>query len=292
MEKRGGELGPRGNLRSAARRKGKPAFTLIELLVVIAVIAILAALLLPALSRSKQLAYSTMCKSNLRQYGQAVRMYVGDHQFYPPWQYNPVTGFNWVGNPATNVWWYQYLEPYTGTKWLNQQGPYPTMVQPASIQACPGYSRLGGAYYDSLGAYGYNTCLAFSPPATNPGSLPTGFYRVRDSDVVHPVECPAFGETHIEANPTPANAPPYMVQCLGITALGCYGDDTIYILGLPMLGSALNAAYATKRHAGQWNIDFCDGHVESINLKRLPDVARLFDVTNMDVQRRWWPSGQ
>jgi prepilin-type N-terminal cleavage/methylation domain-containing protein len=58
-------------------------FTLIELLVVIAVIAILAALLLPALAGAKQAALSAACKNDLRQIGIGVSLYTSDFQKYP-----------------------------------------------------------------------------------------------------------------------------------------------------------------------------------------------------------------
>jgi prepilin-type N-terminal cleavage/methylation domain-containing protein/prepilin-type processing-associated H-X9-DG protein len=81
------------------QKSAKNAFTLIELLVVIAIIGILAALLLPALSRAKQKAQGISCLNNAKQLITAVMLYTGDnYEFYPPNPDGGTTdpGYNWV----------------------------------------------------------------------------------------------------------------------------------------------------------------------------------------------------
>ena len=87
-------------------------FTLIELLVVIAIIALLVSILLPSLSRAKELARGTVCLSNMRSTGLAIQMYATENEeHYPP------SSCALHENPAES-WWINALQPYSGTRLL------------------------------------------------------------------------------------------------------------------------------------------------------------------------------
>jgi len=81
----------------------KRAFTFIELMVVLAVITILTALLLPALTRTREIGRSTVCLGNLHQIGIALQIYVQENQNLLPVMYDKSTNSAATNGPSIDV---------------------------------------------------------------------------------------------------------------------------------------------------------------------------------------------
>lgn len=129
-------------------------FTLIELLVVIAIIAILSALLLPALNSARGKARTIRCTGNLKQVGSSLNMYISDYADYFP-MYNVTSGSELYS-------WCAYLQLYGKSKSLMEaQDNYPRLTEPETyiqrrnyygIFICPEEPRLYSDLISPAGA--------------------------------------------------------------------------------------------------------------------------------------------
>ena len=120
------------------------AFTLIELLIVVAVIAILAALLFPALAGAKKQANDAKCVSNLRQLGVAIVGYTADHSGMLPGPSTAGVGRALQSTQKTQLIY--FLQPYLGLPVATGSAYYPEILH------CPSLDRvaktMGKNWYD------------------------------------------------------------------------------------------------------------------------------------------------
>lgn len=262
---------------SQPRRK---AFTLIELLVVIAIIAILAALLLPALAAAKQRADKVVCMNNLHQILLGTRMYVDECKAYPTQP--PMDPFQnlvrYVGaqTPSNNMAWGSTgLPRYLGPR--------------QSVWACPGYNRINGIFYQisvfNLAHYqGYAYNYTGQIQGNGLGNLTYGLAGhevihnqdrvrpVREQDIAKPDDMVAFGDASLFWWSTVSAGDPGFSVVIN-------EPYAAYCTLQPSAGFVFQLYQ--RRHGGQWNIGFCDGHVESLRAKD------LFDTSRETVLKRW-----
>jgi prepilin-type processing-associated H-X9-DG protein/prepilin-type N-terminal cleavage/methylation domain-containing protein len=214
------------------RPRACAGFTLIELLVVIGTLAILAALLLPALSRGREAARSTQCVDNLRQLGLATQLYWDDHEGRAyPYLYGATNGgrrywFGWLQAGAEGD---RDFDPGWGALY-----PY---LQGRGVETCPSLDYRNALYKSKAAgaAYGYGYNLHLGGHALNVDQIPcpTDIILFSDAAQVNDFLAPASPEH------------PMLEEFYYVDA-----DDGT---GYP------NAHF---RHRQKANALFCDGHVD------------------------------
>jgi len=184
---------------SSPSRKGSSpaaaAFTLVELLVAIAIIAVLAGLALPGLSRARIWAGKAACASNLRQVGAALLAYAGDNNGTMP-----------TASGTLINGWTQQVAPYLGISAANADPTQATYVA-AKVFRCPSVAALNPnsktysyflgahpAYVELHTANPVHVARLAAPARTIMGGdvAAIGMFSAKDTDPDDYTQSPAF----------------------------------------------------------------------------------------------------
>jgi len=140
-------------------RRTNPPFTLVELLVVTAIIALLAAMLLPALKKARLAATAVLCQSQTRQLGIALVGYTGDNRDFIPWAWWSSGDLAYYG-ATTDPW-----HGYGGRTWALLVYPY---IESLQIYQCPAYADPVHPHGPEMGYFNGKPYLIFPNYRPNP----------------------------------------------------------------------------------------------------------------------------